>query len=68
MSCLSVYINRFSQVCKAFVSLATPKAKVNVSIVCTASTAEGDEMWWCSGWRVLWNNGVKALWVNNDNL
>lgn len=37
---------------------------ISTSLVCTTSSASGIEMWWCAGWRVLWNNGVKTLWKN----
>lgn len=38
---------------------------VSAGIVCTVNRdASGNEMWWCDQWRVLWNNGVKALWRN----
>lgn len=43
---------------------STLDMRVNVGIVCTVATANGNEMWWCDAWRVLWNNGVKALWRN----
>jgi len=37
-------------------------AKMRVSLVCTTTLENGDEMWWCDGWRLLWNNGIKAMW------
>jgi len=41
---------------------------VSTGLVCTVNVGTSDidntEMWWCDQWRVLWNNGIKALWVN----
>lgn len=39
----------------------TYNISVGVGLVCTVSYGE-NEMWWCDNWRVLWNNGIKALW------
>lgn len=33
---------------------------VNVSMA--YSFTDELEMWWCDNWRVLWNNGIKAIW------
>ena len=42
----------------------TPKAKpiVNVGLVCTVNLADGLELWWCDGWKALWNNRKRILW------
>lgn len=43
----------------------TNSISVSAGLVCTVSRDTfGGEMWWCDQWRVLWNNGVKALWRN----
>lgn len=42
----------------------TKSISVCAGLVCTVNKDLGDEMWWCDQWRVLWNNGVKALWRN----
>ena len=38
------------------------KISVNAEIVCSTSISDDLEMWWCNGWKVLWNNKIKALW------
>ena len=50
----------------AKVSVSRTKGiSVSAGLVCTVNRdGLGDEMWWCDQWRVLWNNGVKALWRN----
>lgn len=40
----------------------------NISLVCTVNYSDGNEMWWCDYWKVLWNNGVKALWLNPNTI
>jgi hypothetical protein len=35
---------------------------VNVGLVCTVSVSEDIEMWWCDGWRILWNNRLNMIW------
>ncbi len=36
---------------------------VHHGIVCTVSLGDnGEQMWWCDQWRVLWNNGIPTLW------
>lgn len=43
----------------------TKGISVSAGLVCTVNRdGLGNEMWWCDQWRVLWNNGVKALWRN----
>jgi len=39
--------------------------EVSASIVCTVSLGDnGEPMWWCNDWRVLWNEGIPTLWRN----
>lgn len=35
---------------------------VNVGLVCTVSVSEDIEIWWCDGWRILWNNRLNMIW------
>ena len=35
---------------------------VGVGIICTVQLSEELEMWWCDGWKALWNNRLKILW------
>lgn len=40
-------------------------SKINIScgLICEVSIGEdGEPMWWCNEWRVLWNNGIATLW------
>ena len=38
------------------------KISVSAGLVCTASIGNDLELWWCDGWKMLWNNKIKALW------
>ena len=38
------------------------KISVSAGLVCTASIRNDLELWWCDGWKMLWNNKIKALW------
>ena len=35
---------------------------VNVGLVCTVAVSDGVEMWWCYGWKALWDNRKRILW------
>ena len=35
---------------------------VNVGIVYTSVVTDDLEVWWCDGWKMLWNNKTKVLW------
>lgn len=35
---------------------------VEVGIICTVKLSDEIEMWWCEGWKALWNNSKKILW------
>ena len=35
---------------------------VSVGLVCSISISDEVEMWWCDGWKALWNNNLKILW------
>lgn len=35
---------------------------VEVGIICTVPISDELEMWWCEGWKALWNNSKKILW------
>lgn len=35
---------------------------VNVGIVYTTIVTDDLEVWWCDGWKMLWNNKTKVLW------
>lgn len=40
-------------------------SKINVTcgLICEVSIGDnGEPMWWCNEWRVLWNNGIATLW------
>lgn len=46
-------------------TLVSYKVDVSVGLVCTVSIGpNGEQMWWCNGYKVLWNDGVPTLWVN----
>lgn len=46
-------------------TLVSYKVDVSVGLVCTVSIGpNGEQMWWCNGYNVLWNDGVPTLWVN----
>lgn len=38
------------------------KLHAQVGLICTTTISEDIEMWWCDGWRVLWNNKLRTLW------
>ena len=40
----------------------TNNMNVSVSLVCSVSISDDVEMWWCDGWKALWNNKLKILW------
>ena len=40
----------------------TNNMDVSVSLVCSVSISDDVEMWWCEGWKALWNNSKKILW------
>lgn len=42
----------------------SPKERpvVNVGLVCTVAISDGVEMWWCDGWKALWDNRKRILW------
>lgn len=74
MGCLRVTATRVASNVSVEVSRVTEAPSVSLtkiggvrlstSLVCSTSSASGVEMWYCAGWRVLWNNGVKTLWKN----
>lgn len=35
---------------------------VNVGIVYTTVVTDDLELWWCDGWKMLWNAKTKVLW------
>lgn len=35
---------------------------VNVGIVYTSVVTDDLEVWWCDGWKMLWNSKTKVLW------
>lgn len=35
---------------------------VNVGMVYTTTISDDLEVWWCDGWKMLWNNKTKVLW------
>ena len=35
---------------------------VNIGLVCTINVSDGVELWWCDGWKALWNNRKRILW------
>lgn len=38
------------------------RVNVEVGIICTVQLSNELEMWWCDGWKALWNNSKKILW------
>ena len=44
------------------ITTAEERPVVNVGLVCTVSVSEDIEMWWCDGWRILWNNRLNMIW------
>ena len=38
------------------------RVNVEVGIICTVKLSDEREMWWCEGWKALWNNSKKILW------
>lgn len=38
------------------------RVNVEVGIICTVKLSNELEMWWCDGWKALWNNSKKILW------
>lgn len=38
------------------------RINVEVGIIYTVKLSEEIEMWWCEGWKALWNNNLKILW------
>jgi len=38
------------------------KVNVEIGIICTVKLSDELEMWWCEGWKALWNNSKKILW------
>lgn len=38
------------------------RVNVEVGIICTVQLSDELEMWWCDGWKALWNNKLKILW------
>lgn len=39
------------------------KLNVTCGLICQVSIGDdGEPMWWCNEWRVLWNNGIATLW------
>lgn len=42
------------------------RISITATLVCEVSIGEnGEEMWWCGNWRVIWNNGLPTLWRRN---
>lgn len=38
------------------------RVNVEIGIICTVKLSDELEMWWCDGWKALWNNNLKILW------
>jgi hypothetical protein len=38
------------------------RVNVEIGIICTVKLSDELEMWWCDGWKALWNNKLKILW------
>ena len=38
------------------------RVNVEVGIICTVQLSDELEMWWCDGWRILWNNRLNMIW------
>lgn len=42
------------------------RISITATLVCEVSIGEnGEEMWWCGNWRMIWNNGLPTLWRRN---
>ena len=39
---------------------------VEIGIICTVKLSDELEMWWCDGWKALWNNNLKILWRGEE--
>lgn len=42
------------------------RVNVEVGIICTVKLSDEIEMWWCDGWKALWNNKLKILWRGEE--
>lgn len=42
------------------------RVNVEVGIICTVKLSDEIEMWWCEGWKALWNNNLKILWRGEE--
>ena len=42
------------------------RVNVEVGIICTVKLSDELEMWWCDGWKALWNNNLKILWRKEE--
>lgn len=61
----NINVNTFLTNMFPFITIKTKvndKISVNAELVCSSPISDDLEMWWCSGWKVLWNNKIKALW------
>ena len=42
------------------------RVNVEIGIICTVKLSDEIEMWWCDGWKALWNNNLKILWRGEE--
>ena len=40
----------------------TRNIHASVGLICTVALSNDTEMWFCDGWKALWNNRKKILW------
>ena len=62
VSSMVVKITHHSTNMGVAITTAEERPVVNVGLVCTVSVSEDIEMWWCDGWRILWNNRLNMIW------
>lgn len=58
----SIALNVYADLRPRFEVSTTGKIQAEATIIYTVPVAEDAELWWCEGWKVLWNNGIAALW------
>ena len=62
VSSMVVKVTHHSTDIEVAITTAEERPVVNVGLVCTVSVSEDIEMWWCDGWRILWNNRLNMIW------
>ena len=56
-------LNKTPSITNIVVDRKYSKLNVTCGLICQVSIGDdGEPMWWCNEWRVLWNNGIATLW------